>query len=602
MPVRLSQTEITSFCGHVLPLRLLSDTDISQADIRWSSDSDAVSIRSFDVGRPCSVRDGVLLVLQKIGTATVRAELDGNTYSCGVTVRERRRASVDEEMQYYIGDLHDHTSTIHKRELFAERTSGFIADYLQYVKDEALIDFCVISDHGDVTTERDFLRGFTDTEEMQPMHSVVFPGSESEATVIEEDRFGLTHKNSGEIVMINAANYAGTHTWQEFYDAFADSPLPAATLAHPQVLGFDGRGLWNFCLHKNNTPELKRMIRLVEMGNGTDRSEQMLYEYVYSVALDNGFSVSTSCSSDAHSAPWGFCACPGKTVIMAPEKSQEMFLDALLENRAYACESGNVKLHFTVNGKPAPAHLDVAERYSFHVECDFFREDPTTVPVQCQVISDYGLPLKTITGEALTKLDFVIESDSARYFYLRLVDSEGRKTWSPPVWTGRALDSGAAPKISPIEKSTFLAYDEISGKSAEPLLNENPLDPWGNGCMTASIVIDMQKEYEINAIGHYPAPIPTAEVRARKIKSADILAGFVSRCAVSVSTDGKNFRQCYSGIIRTFGGEEIITFAPVNARYVKFDALSTVGRESGWKAHADATVRIGELTVFEAVK
>ncbi len=599
MPVRLSQTSISSFCGHVLPLRLLSDTDISGADIRWTSDSDCVSIRSFDIGRPYSVRDGVLLILQKIGTAAVRAELDGNTYTCKVTVRERRRASGEEKMQYFIGDLHDHTSTIHRREAFAERTSGFIADYLQFVRDEKLVDFCVISDHGDVTTERDFLRGFTDYEEMQPMHSVVFPGSESEATVIEVDRFGLTHKNSGEIVMINAADYSGAQTWQEFYDAFADSPLPVATFAHPQVLGSDGRGLWNFCLHKNNTPELKRMIRLVEMGNGTDRSEQMLYEYVYSVALDNGFSVSTSCSSDAHSAPW---ICPGKTVIMAPEKSQEMFLDALLENRAYACESGNIKLYLTVNGKAAPAHLAVTDRYEFHMECDFFREDPTTVPVQCQVISDYGLPLKTFAGDALTSLDFVIESDCARYFYLRLVDSQGRKTWSPPVWTGRAPDRYSAPEIRPIEKSTFLAYDEVSGKSAEILLNENPLDPWGSGCTTASIMIDMQKEYTVSALGHYPAPIPTADVRAKKIKSADILAGFVSRCAISVSTDGRNFRQCYSGIIRTFGGEEVITFAPVNARYVKFEALSTVGRESGWQAHADATVRIGELTVFEAAK
>ena len=63
MAIRLSQTSVTSFCGHVLPLSLISEADLSAADIRWESDSDVVAVRSFDVGRPCPVRHGVLLFL-----------------------------------------------------------------------------------------------------------------------------------------------------------------------------------------------------------------------------------------------------------------------------------------------------------------------------------------------------------------------------------------------------------------------------------------------------------------------------------------------------------------------------------------------------------
>jgi len=598
MSIRLSHSEITSFCGHVLPLRLLADRDISHADITWASDSDAVALSAFC--DECAVRDGVLLILNKIGQADVTASLDGITYTCRVTVRERRRASADEPMQYYIGDLHTHTTMIHRHEPFAERTTGLIADYLRYMKNENTMDFGVISDHGDVTNDRDFLLGFTDNEDLQPMHTVIFPGSESEVTVIEPDRFGLKHKNAGEIVVINAADYSGARSWQEFYDDFASSPLPVAFLAHPQVMGSDNNGLWNFCLHKNNTPELMRMVRAVEMGNGTDRGEQMLYEYTYSVALDNGFRVTTSGSSDAHEAPWGMAACPGKTIIMAPEKSYEMLLDALLENRAYASESGNVKLSVRVNGQNAPATLPPDSKYTFHAEFSTFREDPSAMPVQCQVISDYGLPLKVIEGEALRTLDFEIESDTARYFYLRLMDSEGRKTWSPPVWTGRPLDKYTEPRLIPIDKSTFLAFDEVSGRSAETLINENPLEAWISDCPTASVVIDMQKEHTVCAIGHFAENLKCTELRAAGIRSAELTAGFVSRYRISVSMDGENFHPCKSGILRIFGGEEIVTFPARRARFVQFDVLSTVGRESGWKQHADAGVRIGELTIFES--
>ena len=86
--------------------------------------------------------------------------------------------------------------------------------------------------------------------------------------------------------------------------------------------------VWNFSLEKNNTPALRRMVKLVEVGNGGDRKSNLINEYVYSVALDNGFRVSTCCSSDSHGPVWGYGAFPGKTVLMAPEKSREAFLDA----------------------------------------------------------------------------------------------------------------------------------------------------------------------------------------------------------------------------------------------------------------------------------
>ncbi|MBQ8606503.1 MAG: hypothetical protein IJ408_07160 [Clostridia bacterium] len=598
MSIKLSKTKIESFCGDVLPIELLSDADITKADIRWYVIGEAASVRSFPADAPYSHTNKALITFLKPGIAKVVAELEGEKYECEIFAREMRRADPYKKPQYFLGDFHDHTSEEHKFEAFANKETDFPIDYINTIKKENLFDFCVISDHADVTNNRDFFRGFTDVELAQPMDTIIFPGAESEVTVIEEDRYGLTHKNAGEIVTINSNNFAGVRCWQEFYDAFKDAPFGIMVLAHPHVVGWDKNGIWNFSLHKNNAPIFKKLLRGVEMGNGTMRSSNVLYEYYYSVALDNGFKVSSTCASDNHSK-WSFDSFPGKTVIMAPEKSKEMFLDALLNRRFYACESGNVKLYYTVNGEPAAQTIVPTNKYSFHIECDYFNDDPTTVPVECRVISDGGKTIKTIKDADFSSVDFEIESDTASYFYLRLLDSVGRKTWSAPVWTGReGTPTTPADDLVPINKENFSVTDAATGKDAALLINDDPEMWWTSDDVTAEVVIDMNNEYDVCALGQYPPRILLKKLMAAEIPIVDKANEFAIEYRVSTSLDGKTFAEQASGIFRIFGGENFITFPMHKARYVKFEALSTAGKFSGRKEYADAKISIGELTVF----
>ena len=596
--MKLSKAKIESFCGDVLPIELISDTDITKADIKWYVKGDSVSVRSFTDDDPYSYRNQAILTLLKPGNATVCATVSEQEFCCDVKVREAKKAQKSDKLNFYIGDFHDHTSTDHKHDSFAVRESDFPIDYIKQVRDEGLLDFGVISDHADVTNPKDFFRGFTDVQAAEPMELVIFPGCESEITFIEQDRYSLTHKNSGEIVTVNANNFAGVKTWQEFYDAFEDSPFAVMVLAHPQVVGWDKNGIWNFSLHKNNAPIFKKLLRGVEMGNGGTRGSNAINEYYYSVALDNGFKVSVTCSSDSHGPQWGYHCFPGKTIIMAPEKSKEMFLDALWNRRFYACESGNVKLYYTVNGKPAAETLDITDRYEFHVECDYFKEDESTVPVKCQVISDLGKTVKEIDKLDLSSFDFVINSNDASYFYLRLIDSEGRKTWSAPVWTGRQPKGTVPPVVTPIDKAEFTATDMLTGKIADKLINDDPEDVWTSEYTTAEIVIDMKEQKDICAVGHYPARFLLKPLMQAGIPIPDKINEFVSEYSIELSTDGKAFTECAHGNFRIFGAEEIITFEQQTARYVKFKALSTTGKASARKEYLDSKVSIGELTVY----
>lgn len=597
MERRLSKSQIESWCGNVLPLRLLGAAEYGNDPITWSCDSPCIQITSFADDPDGGFTDGILLTLLEPGQATVTATFEGKHYCCQVSIRQMKQAASGKELNYYTGDLHDHTFKSHKKGDLCSRDFDYPIDLIEQTKKDGILDFVAISDHAVLLNAREYYRGYADAEAAEPMELIVFPGCEAEVTPLEQDRYGVLHKNAGEIVTVNASSFASTDGWEEFYEKFAGSPFAVSTLAHPQIPGGSTPCVWNFCLDKNNTPRLKQMVKLVEMGNGSDRKGNLIHEYVYSLALDNGFRVSVTCSSDSHGPAVNYDNLPGRTVIMAPEKSKEAFVDAIMHNRVYATSSGNVKLFYSVNGMAAPADLPLAGKYDFHVELSCFREDESTVPVKCQVISDYGKCVKVIEGD-LASFDFTVESDTARYFYLRLLDKEGRKTWSCPVFTGRPCDSAQKDTLIPIDKTGFTAVDMISGADASKLINDDPHATWISQDTTCSIVIDMQEEKEIAALGHYPRPLNALQLRQAGIDLPEKISEFPSGYKLSTSCDGKTFTCRAEGLFRVFGGEEFIRFEKHTARYVKLEILSTCGAVSERKQFQNANVAIGELTVY----
>ena len=597
MERRLSKSQIESWCGNVLPLRLLGAAKYGNDPITWTCDSPCVQITSFADDPDGGFTDGILLTLLAEGQATITASFGDAQYTCQVNVHEMRKAVSGKELNYYTGDFHDHSCNSHKKEEVCSRTTEYPRDLIRTWKRDGILDFAVISDHADLLNAREYYRGYVDAEESEPMDMIIFPGCEAEITPLEPDRYGIVHKNAGEIVTVNAANFANTDSWEEFYQKYETSPFAISCLAHPQVVGYSAPGIWNFCLDKNNTPRLKQMVKLVEMGNGADRSANLINEYVYSTALDNGFRVSVTCSSDSHGPNYELENFPGRTVIMAPEKTKEAFADAILNNRVYATSTGNVKLFYSVNGISAPADLPLCSQYQFHVETACFRDDENTMPVKCHVISDYGKCVKIIEGD-LASFDFTVESDTARYFYLRLLDKEGRKTWSCPVFTGRSCDSPVTGTLTPLDKADFTATDTASGADASGLINDDPTSPWFSEGTTCSICIDMQQEQQIAGLSHYPRILDKIKANLSIEDIPFELAHFPYAYRVSTSCDGNSFHIRASGVFRIFGCEEIIRFDQHSARYIKLEILSTCGAVSERKQFRNANVAIGELTVY----
>ena len=110
----LTSTDLSGFCGDVIPLRLLGGEPYSNEKITWrSSNRKVVRIASFKKHKSGGFTDGVLLTLLSSGEAVVTATLEGTEYPCRIQVRPLRHAESHEPMHYYRGDLHDHTMDEH---------------------------------------------------------------------------------------------------------------------------------------------------------------------------------------------------------------------------------------------------------------------------------------------------------------------------------------------------------------------------------------------------------------------------------------------------------------------------------------------------------
>lgn len=601
--VRLSKPSINTFRGNVVSLRLLSFDDISRADIQWSSsDESVVSVRTFQGAGEDSFSDGVLLTALSCGSAVVVAQLNGEAYACPVSIREMRTASPDDSYQYYFGDFHAHTSEIHSRDEFLVRNDTHAIDAFTQVKEEGYFDAFVVSDHAVLVNDKDFFSKFIAAEATDCSDFVPFSGEECGVTIIEKDAYGRPHENSGEVVTFNSAGYAAADTWEEYFEKTSQNPLAIASFAHPQVLGWSVPGVWDFQLPVKTTPQMLARFHMIEMGNGGDRGQNLIHDRVYSVALDCGYRIAPVSTSDCHSTPWGSNSLPGRTVLLAPEKSREMFLDAILNARVYATENGLVKLWYTVNGCMPASTLPLAEDYRFHVDVSYFSQ-----PAECEktvfveVVSDYGEVVYSQDVEPADSLslDFTVHSATARYFFLRLHSAQGDRTWSPAIWTGREFDPCPIPelKAAPVAKAEMRVVSCTPGSDPALLINGNPDQSWLSASTSAQFVLDLGAERSICAIGLWPHAVDRTNPNCTEEFST---ARFVSRVECHVSCDGVNYTKAGENLVRTHGGEHRLCFDARKARYLKVVLPDSTGSASRKVKYQKEPVMLGEIDVYEA--
>ena len=598
MKYYLSATEKSTFVGDVFPLWLCSDTgeSLSKEDISFTASDDALTLRSFKGEGSFAFANGVLVTVKKAGESRIACTYKNERFVCTVNAHPMKKATSEEATLHLFGDMHAHTTMIHDPKRLPERTSEFPEDYLEAIKADGRLDFTVMSDHAETINDEHFFRCFRAEETARPMPTIIFPGSESEVVYFEKNRLDIPVRKSGEILVLNADGYILAKDFPDFIDTFKNAPEPIGIFAHPQVVGWgEPPTAWDFNFPKIATPEMKHIIRGIEVLDGAGAN--LAFEQSYSYALDAGLRVSPYGDSDAHQ-DWSFDHVPHKTVAVVTEKSKEAILDALRSGRVYTTESGNLKMTYEVNGKTAPADLAPADAYRFRITLDTFDGNENDLPISCRVISDYGKTVMAVNCKGKKTLEFTVFSETARYFYLRFMDANGKRAFSCPVYTGRDYDKWEETPLSPIDMSACAATETVAGEDAADAINGDPFAVYKCQKANASILIDMKESKTVSALGHYPTPI----LRKPGLTGADleaIAASIPADYAVYTSVDGIHFDLKADGYCRVFADENIIRFPVTEARYVRFDVLTTTGKYSENPEFSDVNVSIGNLTIFE---
>lgn len=600
--MNLSKNSISTFAGNIVTLQLLSDTDISNENIIWSSsDENIVYIRDFkSVGTP-NFSDGVLLVMMGVGSARVKAELNGEIFKCEIIVHEIETAKEDDKFNFYFGDFHAHTSQNHNRTEFPLRTDSIPLTVLEEVKREEFFDCFTISDHACLVNNREFFRAFLSAEATESADFIPFPGTESEISDVEEDHHGYPHKNSGEVVTYNCHGYAAVKNWDDYFKLTYKNPYAIASFAHPQILGWSVKGIWNFSFDRKICPEMLQMFRTIEVGNGGDRAQNLVHERMYSVGLDCGLKLSPVSTSDWHGPKWGATSLRGRTILLSPKKSKEMFIDAIRNNRIYATENGNVKLWYTVNDRIVASTLDLTDTYKFHVEISHFNKPTDSEKTMLlEVVSDYGRTIKRvdINPDENIILDFDVKSETARYFYLKLTSVDGDRTWSSPVWTSRAFDPTPHKEFkgTELDKSKWTVVSCSDGNDPGKLISGSYEEPWIGTKTNAEFVIDLGQTTDIRAIGIYPHTISRSD---ESISDTEATARFVSDYELYIGDEYQNFTLVSKDTVRCYGEEKIDEFELSQARYIKVKILTTAGASQYKKKYMNSPVMIGELYAYK---
>lgn len=575
----LSKTQIYSFEGDILSLAVKNFSEPLRVTIDHPQ---VVRLRELGPGK-------YLVILEHIGEAAITFSAGAETVCCQIHVREALVSDPDADFTIYVGDLHAHTSY----------SDGQLTPYEVFdkVKKEAYFDFFTISDHAELEDDDEFFHTFDAADQYQSEEFTAFAGCESQLDLLTANSIGNVQNNGGEIVTLNTEGYAYASSWEQFWEQIGTNKLGYASIAHPQILGYDVPGVWNgFDLEHATCERSLHLIHGIEALNEVGDCN-LINDRVYTLALDCGYKAAPIGASDHHGPNWGKSAERCRTFIYSTGCTKDLFLDALRNARAYACENGNVRLFYTVNGKNPATTLDPAvTNYVFSIHAEAFYEKRTEDDtVFAQIISDHGeVVAEREIGPEESDFTMTVTSDTARFFYLRLYSTVGERTWSAPVWTGRAFDSYPKPAFTKkaLNNRSFRTVYRSNGKYPHSIMN----DTVDNGsCYYADkpsveFVFDMGEIYTVSAIG-YIAPMLVRHLR-------ESIASFMSRYEYETSMDGITFEPAASGTVLLYGSEHIAEFTPRKARYIRLKALSTVGSETRMERYRHVPVGFGSIRIY----
>lgn len=491
-----------------------------------------------------------------------------------------------ENKHIYFGDLHCHTGF----------SDGQLTPYeaFEHAKQEGNLDFMAVTDHAASITVEKFKATQQAAIDCTTDSFVAIAGCENGFDDSYENEYGIPVINGGEFIVFQSNTWcSSSDSLESFTTVLENQGNAIAGFAHPQEASWPTEKIWNgYDMAHHRSSKVQSFVRMIEVCNETS-DYNLIHEKLYPTALDNGFHVSAIAVSDTHQANWGCKALRARTAVYADTLDQNSIIEALRTQQCYATETGNTILNFTINGTFMGGTVPDTTIYQVNVSILETDKNPDYQISYIEIISDYGNCIyKNEVSSHEVYLDTTIESHTARYFYIRAVNRKGERIWSSPIWTGRPFDATAEAAaqetpLTKLDKTLLKVTSPDSSETIANLMNQDPNKPWCCTRLNSCAIIDLGDVHTISAIGYHRHKIPYNDLTQVK--------ALLNRYCYSFSMDGTSYTTSYHGVITNYGSEQIHRFPTVSARYIKIEAISSVGSDAG---DLNSFPKIGELTLY----
>jgi len=340
----------------------------------------------------------------------------------------------------YFGDLHSHTG-------YSDGYGTPAEAYQSAINGGA--DYYATTDHAHSLSGAEWAQTIADAANYSSPTFVALPGYEYwlMANIGEMNVFGCS-------VLPPAPATLGNQfvRLENFYDWLANqSSTTSAMWNHPNYMthGYPGGEFDNYAYYTAGRDLPINMYEICNWGSYVWQDD-LNWESTYVNALDQGWHIMPTASSDTHATNWFASGYDVRTALLAPSLTAADLYDAMRACRGYATQDKNLRIIYTLNGEIMGSELSPAESTytaSIHIE------DPdgvaTDAVTMVEILSDGGAVVASHSfNNDIVDWTVALSSSTSHYYYVRVTTvsslvapavayGSGPTAWTAPVWTGR---------------------------------------------------------------------------------------------------------------------------------------------------------------------
>ncbi len=349
-------------------------------------------------------------------------------------------------LNYYFGNMHAHTSYSdgNKDSLVSGMTTplqGF-----NYAKQSTQIDFYGISEHNHYSAGMPapiyYQKGLADANmatvdgQFVAMYGMEWGVISSGGHMLVYGFDSLCGWDFGpQEIYVDEADYS------KLYTVINRKNNSFAYLAHPQYDDYNNLFTQSFNAAADQAIVGMAMRSGPAFSTNSNYSNPSTSNYVsrYNDALKRGYHVGPGIDHDTHNSVFGRQSA-ARLVVLAPILNRTEIYNAFRQRRFYASDDWNVEVNFTIQNQPMGSVITNAGNPTLSVSInDPNGENVTSITVFSGVAGSGNTPTQLTASSNTSTLNYThtASSNVNYYYYLYIVQADGDKIWTAPIWYTR---------------------------------------------------------------------------------------------------------------------------------------------------------------------